>query len=87
MDTKFVEVPVSEVRAVERALPVLPTETGSVIRASAAEDHGHSVTREVMFLDANGHWHDLTGYRWLPNEIDLSTVEIGRIVFDGEVSE
>jgi hypothetical protein len=71
---------------VERAVPALPTKPGSIIRANASDGTTCTI-REVMFLDVNGHWYDSSSYSWLPHEIDPSSVEIGRVVFDGEVSE
>jgi hypothetical protein len=68
-----------------REVPDLPTEPGSVIRATV-----RGVPDTVVVLDDNGYWYSSVptarNYWHDVEHIDLSTVCVGRIVFEEDAS-
>lgn len=73
------------VKRVYREVPDLPTEPGSVIRATI-----RGVPDTVATLSKYGGWRTSTPIKshcWhQPEHIYLSTVVVGRVVFDGDAS-
>jgi hypothetical protein len=68
-----------------REVPDLPTESGSVIRATV-----DGAPDTVAFLGRFDEWfssNPINGRHWhTPEDIDLSTVRVGRIVFEEDAS-
>lgn len=79
-------VPNTYLTAVYRNVPALPTEIGSVIRATIRGVDGVVAVRNDDDDDAWAHQRIRCDYwRSYASDIDLSTVEVGRIVWgDGD---
>jgi hypothetical protein len=77
--------PGSRVQRIYREVPDLPTEPGSVIRATV-----RGVPDTVMVLADDGDWRSFVPISWSywheTERIDLSTVRVGRIVFEEDAS-